>query len=167
MGGWNEPLLLPDPTISYTQPRLIITISELDLNMDKFFRPGQTYVVGGASSNPSKFGYKVLKWYVDRGLPVAALNPRKESILGLQSVENIKEILESADGEIGVSLVTPPAVSKEIIQTISADDRNKVQSIWFQPGTYDREVLDLARQTVPNIIEDCILVNGDRFLSKL
>lgn len=135
--------------------------------MDKFFRPGQSYVVGGASPNPSKFGYKVLKWYVDRNLPVVALNPRKESILGLQSVETIKEVLASADGEIGLSLVTPPAVSKDIIRTISADGSNKVKSIWFQPGTYDREVLDLAREAVPNIIEDCILVNGDRYLSKL
>lgn len=33
------------------------------------------FAVAGASTNPSKFGYKVLAWYKQHDLPVTPINP--------------------------------------------------------------------------------------------
>lgn len=134
--------------------------------MDKFFAPTRVYAVAGASKDTSKFGYKVFKWYVDRNLPVTPINFRKDVILRVQSVENVKQVTSSGEGGIALSVVTPPAVTKELLKDVQTMN-GKVHAVWLQPGTYDAEVVELAKQVVPIVIQDCILVNGDTFLSKL
>jgi predicted CoA-binding protein len=136
--------------------------------MEAFFRPNRIYAVAGASTNADKFGHKVLKWYVDRNLPVTPINIRKEKILGLESISNVAELKvpASATDGIALSVVTPPAVTKELIETIPHVN-GKVEAIWLQPGTWDNETVGLAKKYVPNVITDCILVKGDNFLAKL
>jgi predicted CoA-binding protein len=134
--------------------------------MEQFFKPHRIYAVAGASSNVQKFGHKVLAWYVDRDLPVTPINFRNETILGLSSVSNIKQLAIPEYSTVGLSVVTPPAVSKELLQDV-ATLNGKVEAIWFQPGTYDDEVIELAHKVVPVVIQDCILINGDRYYSKL
>lgn len=136
--------------------------------MDKFFRPQRIYAVAGASTNTEKFGHKVFKWYVDRKLPVTPINPKRETILGMNSVASINDVETPAtatDG-IGLSVVTPPAVTNEMIKSLSKGD-NKIQAIWLQPGTWNQETLDLAQASIPTVITNCVLVNGDKYLSKL
>jgi uncharacterized protein len=135
-------------------------------NMDKFFATGRVYAVAGASKDPSKYGHKVLKWYVDRNLPVTPINYRKDTILGYESVENIKDLPVGHGQSIGLSVVTPPAVTKQLLQDVQTMN-GRVHAVWLQPGTYDAEVIELAKQVVPVVIQDCVLVNGDNFLSKL
>lgn len=127
-----------------------------------FFKPGRVYAVAGASSNPSKFGHKVLNWYLNRSLPVTPINFRREIILGQQSVENISEVKPGDDG-ISLSVVTPPAVSLDILKQIE-DAKLNVKAVWFQPGTFDSQVVEQARQIIPTVIKDCVLVNGDKYL---
>ncbi|CAN6606438.1 hypothetical protein TRVA0_003S01486 [Trichomonascus vanleenenianus] len=136
--------------------------------MEHFFKPERVYAVAGASSNPAKFGHKVLQWYVNRDLPVVPINFRKEKILDIQSVENIKDVEVPDNGSIGLSVVTPPAITKQLIQDIESKlKKDTVAAIWLQPGTHDEEVVALAKKVVPIVIKDCILVNGDKFLSRL
>lgn len=132
--------------------------------MEHFFKQGRRYAVAGASTNQSKFGFKVLKWYVDRNLPVTPINYRKETILGLPSIENIKQI--DTDAEIGLSVVTPPDVSLQLVKDIATLD-GKVKAMWFQPGTWNTDVIEQAQKVVPVVIQDCVLMKGDKYLSKL
>ncbi|ANB15650.1 hypothetical protein AWJ20_3287 [Sugiyamaella lignohabitans] len=135
--------------------------------MDKFFQPQRIYAVAGASTNTAKFGYKVFSWYVDRKLPVTPINFRKEVILDVASIENISQLqIPSGSEGVGLSVVTPPAVSKALLDEVSKLN-GAVKAIWFQPGTYDNEVIEQAKKVVPIVIQDCILVNGDKYLSKL
>lgn len=135
--------------------------------MEHFFKPGRVYAVAGASVNPDKFGHKVFRWYVDRQLDVVPINFRKETILNVPSVEKITDIKPPNDANgIGLSVVTPPAVSKQLLQDVALLE-NQVKAIWFQPGTYDPEIIEIAQKLVPHVIQDCVLVNGDHFLSKL
>lgn len=135
--------------------------------MEHFFKPGRLYAVAGASSNPDKFGFKVLQWYKDRKMPVTPINPRKEVILDMQSVDNVKDIkVPEGDAGVGLSVVTPPAITKELLREVGKMN-GAVQAVWLQPGTHDEEVISIANKAVPYVIKDCILVNGDRYLSKL
>lgn len=134
--------------------------------METFFRPERIFAVVGASTNPTKFGNKVLKWYVDRRLPVVPINPKEKNILSLDTVPALSELVLPEGKQLSLSVVTPPSVTKSILQSVGP---SVVSAVWLQPGTYNNDVLDVARSTVPTVITDCILVNGDRAirLSKL
>lgn len=154
-------------------------MSPLDIyqrDMDKFFRAGRVYAVAGASTNRAKFGYKVTQWYKDRSLPVTPINPKKEEILGLQSVQKLGDVVlngkqlkdvASADGPgVSVSVITPPAVSAELVKE-AAGYHGNVKALWFQPGSYTKEIVQQARDAgIETVIADdeCILVSGDHLM---
>ncbi|PRT52672.1 hypothetical protein B9G98_00292 [Wickerhamiella sorbophila] len=135
--------------------------------MDSFFKANRVYAVAGASSNPSKFGYKVLKWYKDRNIPAVPINFRKEVILEIPSVEDVTQVPVKPGQDVAISVVSPPAVTQKMLESLDKAQGN-VEAVWLQPGTYDQAVLALAQEKVPNVITDCILVKGDNYLpSKL
>lgn len=81
-------------------------------------------------------------------------------------LDTAKEYIDS----IAISVVTPPKVSAGLVSTISSDPQLKslVKAIWFQPGTYDGEILDAAKSAgIDTIVAhgDCILVQGQQALS--
>lgn len=134
--------------------------------MEHFFKPGRLYAVAGASSNKEKFGNKIFNWYHDRKLPVTPINPKREVISDVQSVENVKNIPTNSEQGVGLSVVTPPAVTKQLLQDIETMN-GSVKAVWLQPGTSNDEVVELAKKVVPTVIHDkCILVNGDKYLNK-
>lgn len=148
-----------------------------------FFGPKREYVVVGATKNPSKFGYKILKWYLNHDLPVIPVNPREEEILGQGVVSNVKQLLAAlsesksisghnlsiADG-LSISFLTPPQITQQTLSEISTitDYKSLVKGLWLQPGSYDQNVLDklseigLEERTVHE--DECILVRGEQGL---
>ncbi|KAG5363682.1 hypothetical protein CJU89_2863 [Yarrowia sp. B02] len=144
-------------------------------DMDKFFRAGRVYAVAGASTNRAKFGYKVTQWYKDRSLPVTPINPKKEEIMGLQSVQKLGDVAydgtllqdaPSGGAGVSVSVITPPAVSAELVKE-AAKYHGNVKALWFQPGSYTKEIVQAARDAgIETVIadEECILVSGDHLM---
>lgn len=145
-----------------------------------FFAANRQYVVVGASQNPSKFGFKILSWYVSHGLPVIPVNPKESEILGQAVVSSVTKILSAfserkdiahhklsqADG-LSFSFLTPPEITVATLDEIAAVSGHKdlVKGLWFQPGSYDQAVLDKAEEiglenrTVHE--DECILVRGE------
>lgn len=142
-------------------------------NLSHFFAPGRVYAVAGANVDPSRFGHKVFKWYLDRALPVTPINPKPAAILGHTPVQSLAQVLEAQQQALGpaglaLSVVTPPAVSVALIKEASGLPDKPVKAVWFQPGSYDNEVLNAAKEAgIKSIIayEDCILVLGDSYLA--
>ncbi len=56
----------------------------------------------------------------------------------VKSLEDIKNPARTA-----VSIITPPKVTKAVLE---AAKRLGVQSVWLQPGTYDDEVISMAKE---------------------
>lgn len=137
-----------------------------------FFSPSRQYVVTGASNNPMKFGYKIFQWYLAHDLPVTPVNPKELEILGKQVLPNVKTILESTtpEGGVSISFLTPPAVSVKTLREIEKNKNYKdlIQGLWFQPGSYDSEVLEVVEElglldrTVHE--DECILIRGEEGL---
>lgn len=140
---------------------LAIRFTRIDYVMEVFFRPDRIFAVAGASNDPKKFGYKVLKWYIDRNLPVVPINPKEEIVQSLDTVPSINDIVLPKGKRLSLSVVTPPAATKSILQSATP---NLVSAVWLQPGTYDAETFRIAKDTVPTVIDDCVLVNGDNAL---
>lgn len=147
-----------------------------------FFASNRQYVVVGASKNPAKFGFKILSWYVSHDLPVVPVNPKEPEILGQKVVSSVTEVLLSvgksdidhhklsqADG-VSISFLTPPTITVQTLDEIAAVPKYKdlVKGLWFQPGSFDQDVLDKASQIglADRAVheEECILVRGEEGL---
>lgn len=148
-----------------------------------FFASSRQYVVVGASNNTSKFGFKILSWYVSHELPVIPVNPREPEILGQTVVPSVTKILQclstkkdidhhrlsSVDG-LSISFLTPPTVTLKTLEEISEFPNYKglVKGLWFQPGSYDQLVLDKAQEIglIEQVVheDECILVRGEEGL---
>ena len=145
-----------------------------------FFGKNRQYVVAGASNNPSKFGYKILNWYILHDLPVIPINPKEQEILGKEVVSNVSAIINAiekhqdisnyktsgVDG-LSISFLTPPAVTVATLEEIGKIDGfdKVIKGLWFQPGSYDNEVLELAEKLgeFDKVVheDECILVRGE------
>ena len=122
------------------------------------------YAVAGASSNPSKFGNILLRWYADRSISITPVTPTSDEILGLKCVSDISNL---GDPEVSLSIVTPPKVTKGILEQTLKLREGAIKGIWLQPGAEDGEVVQFI-QSEPWLKErtvyggPCVLVLGDR-----
>lgn len=145
-----------------------------------FFGPARQYLVAGASNNPTKFGYKILNWYLAHDLNAIPINPREEVILDQKVVPLITEVLQalkqhqdlagyplSASDGVSISFLTPPKITVATLDEIAKVDgyRDLVKGLWFQPGSYNQEVVDKAELLgLYDIVvyeDECILVRGE------
>lgn len=148
-----------------------------------FFGKNRQYVVAGASTNPNKFGYKITNWYIQHALTVIPINPKEPEILGQQVISNIEIVLSSLSNNedlssytlsskdgLSISFLTPPSVTVSILKSIAAFKNydSLIKGLWFQPGSYDQEVLDLAQSIglFEKVVyeDECILRRGDEGL---
>lgn len=119
------------------------------------------------SNSSSAHGALDAKYLVKPSLPSALPNATVGSSKSANSpLESAKEYIDS----IAISVVTPPKVSASLVQTISKNSQLKqlVKAIWFQPGTFDNEIIDAAKAAgIETVIAhgDCILVQGQQALS--
>ena len=110
-------------------------------------------VVVGASTDPDKYGNKIVKNLVGKGYSVVPVNPKEPAVEGLVAYRSVSEI----EGPVAiVNFVVPPAVSRKVLESIG--DLN-IGAVWFQDGSYDEETIRLARSYFSNVVFDsCIMV---------
>lgn len=148
-----------------------------------FFGASRQYVVSGALNAPSKFGYKIFLWYTAHELPVIPVNPREVKVQGESAVKSVTEVVRAAvekgavdkydlslrDG-VSISFLTPPHITAITLKELATVKgfRDVVRGLWFQPGSYDEEVLDVANKIglFDRVVyeDECILVRGEEGL---
>jgi len=84
--------------------------------LGKEFFKRSTFAVVGASKDPTKFGNKVLKCYIAHEKPVIAIHPKEEIIEGLYCAKSLSKLPKDVLCDLGVSLVTPPTISKKVLE---------------------------------------------------
>ncbi|EEH07467.1 conserved hypothetical protein [Histoplasma capsulatum G186AR] len=137
----------------------------------KHFFSSPRFAVAGASTDPSKFGYKILAWYHQHSLPVTPLNPRASEIaLPSKTYSTLPSPSAlPAPTQTSLSIVTPPKVTLAVLKEAKAVD---VPAVWLQPGTFDDEVLEYARENFRAAVAGeeagsngsegwCVLVDGE------
>ncbi|KAJ1333200.1 CoA-binding protein [Microdochium nivale] len=102
------------------------------------------FAVVGASSNPAKFGHKVLAWYTIHNLPVTPINPTSPTISAAGVDHATKPALSALEDpkNTSVSIITPPRVTLDVLKEAR---RLGVPAVWLQPGTWDDAVLAFVR----------------------
>ena len=101
----------------------------------------KTIAIVGASSNPEKDSYKVMKFLINKGYEIFPINPNEANnkILGVDCYLNIQEIKKKIDM---VDIFRAQEFAMEITQDAIAIG---VQVIWTQEGIVDEKSADLAK----------------------
>ena len=101
----------------------------------------KTIALVGASSNPERDSYKVMKFLIDKGYEVFPINPNElnNKILDVDCYSNIQEIKKKIDM---VDIFRAQEFVMEITQDAIAIG---VQVIWTQEGIVDEKSADLAK----------------------
>lgn len=118
------------------------------------FLNGTPFAVAGASNSREKYGNRVLRCFWQAGRIAYPVNPWTDKVEGAPCFPNLSALPEPPHG---VSLITPPEVSKGIVDQALALG---VKHLWFQPGAEHPEAIDKARTAGCNVIAygPCLLV---------
>lgn len=113
----------------------------------------KVWAVVGATPNPDKFGYKIYKALKDHGYTVYGVNPVHEGIEGDQLYKSLKDLPEKPEC---INMVVNPKITAETLKEI---EELGIQYVWFQPGTFDEDIIDTAEAKGLDIVfYDCVLV---------
>ena len=128
-----------------------------------FFQSTLVKAVVGASADRDKFGNKVLRSYIENKMSCVPINKKTKVIEGISTVESLTTLQKqlpfmgaSSMSQVGVSIITPPGVTKLIIEEAYSLG---VRSFFLQPGTSDA-LTDayLSGLKDCNIVKGCVLV---------
>jgi predicted CoA-binding protein len=110
------------------------------------FLRSDNFIVFGASTNRSKIGNHVLRFYQDRKMPVFPIHRTEASIEGSTCFKSLDEVFKANPhvnvNNISISFITPPHASLEAVQQIFTT-HFVTKNLWFQPGIYSICLLNL------------------------
>ena len=111
-----------------------------------------TIAMIGASSNPDRDSYKVMKYLIEKGYKVFPVNPNeiKNKILNIQCFPNLSSIPQKID-------MVDIFRSKEFVMEITQDAiKADVKVIWTQEGVIDKKSQDLAKNAgIVFVMDEC------------
>lgn len=110
------------------------------------------WAVVGATANPEKFGNKIYKRLKEKGYEVYAVNPMYDIVDGDPCYSNLTELPKVPEV---IDMVVSP---KRTIPVVEEAAMLGVKYIWFQPHTYDDEVLKLTEEKGIEMVLDCVLI---------
>ncbi|MCD6109147.1 CoA-binding protein [bacterium] len=112
-----------------------------------------TYAVVGASNNPEKYGYKVLKDLKNAGYKAIPINPHEDEILGLKSYGTLAESPVKIDVVI---FVVPPGVTEEVLKSVK---KLGIKQVWMQPGSESEKAIEFCKQNgINHTANACIMI---------
>lgn len=112
----------------------------------------KTIALIGASSNPDRDSYKVMKFLIEKGYEVFPVNPNESNnkILDIDCYSNIQEIKKKID-------MVDIFRAQEFVMEITQDAiRIGVQVIWTQEGIVDEKSAHLAKNAgIVFVMNEC------------
>ena len=113
-----------------------------------------TWAVVGATQNEDKFGYKILMRLRSGGYETYAVNPMYQEIEGAPCYESLKALPVVP---ACIDMVVSPKRADPFID--EAADLG-IKYIWFQPGTFDDDVIQYAeKKGLLPVYHHCVLVD--------
>lgn len=109
----------------------------------------------GATTNKSKFGYKILKDLISKGYEVLPVTPNYEEIDGIKTFKDVSEL---PDVNV-LNFVVPPKIGLEVTKKAYNLGFKK---FWYQPGAESNEIKEylesLNDPEVDYLFYKCIMV---------
>ncbi|WMM26987.1 CoA-binding protein [Tissierella sp. MB52-C2] len=111
----------------------------------------KTWAVAGVTEKQDKFGYKIWKILKENNYETYGVNPNYDEIEGDKIYHSVKDIPKKVEV---LDMVVPPKIA---IPTLEEAKEVGIEYIWFQPGTYNDEVIEKAKELGFKILyNDCV-----------
>lgn len=111
-------------------------------------------LVMGASPNPLRYSNRAVKRLLENNIEVVALGKRETEVHGIR-VQTGKPAITDLHT---VTLYLGPDNQEEYLDYIIALNPRR---IIFNPGTYNRDLEEMAEQAGIEVVEDCTLIMLD------
>ncbi|KIK69217.1 hypothetical protein GYMLUDRAFT_152530 [Collybiopsis luxurians FD-317 M1] len=132
------------------------------------FFQSPSYAVVGASKDQTKYGTKLLQWYLERDIPVTPIHQKETELEGVATIKSIREL--PSPTTTSVSIVTPSKITLELLK---AAKELGIPALWIQPGAADPTVIRYIKDP-ENGMENkviyggsCVLTEGDGIRANL
>ena len=113
----------------------------------------KTVAIVGASTDPTKFGYKSIRAHLSQGWDVYPVNPKGGEILGQKVYRSLKEIPVKLDR---ITLYLPPGRGLEALPAIAAA---RPTEFFVNPGAESEELVERAKQLGLDPILACSILD--------
>jgi len=132
-----------------------------DNDIRKVLESTGSVAVVGASDDPSRHSYGILRFLLEVGYKVFPINPNHEEVLGRKCFPTLKSVDSNIDM---VNVFRNPAFLMPIVQ--DAIDI-KVKYIWMQLGVVNDGAYDLSVNSgIKTVMNRCIKVEYNRIMKK-
>lgn len=121
----------------------------------QFLKKIKHIAIVGATTNHEKYGYKVFHRLNQLGYNTHPISPIYKEIDGILTYENLSQINKSID--LVVFVTAPKYTIDYLHECLSLN----IHNLWFQPHTYDMQVLDFVEEHSFNYYLNCILVETE------
>ena len=111
----------------------------------------KSWVVVGVSEKKDKWGYKIYKILKDHNYETYGVSPNYDEIEGDKVYHTLSELPAKVDV---LDMVVSPKIS---LKTLEEAKELGIEYIFFQPGTYNDEVVAKAEELgLKYLLNDCI-----------
>lgn len=121
-------------------------------NLKREMLNNKKWALVGVTKDENKFGYKIFKILKEKGYTVYGINPKYDEIEGEKIYKSLNELPEKVDC---VNVVVNSKIALKLIDDIVDAGINNV---WFQPGTYDKDVIEKSLRYKLNVVRGCLYV---------
>ncbi len=102
-------------------------------NLKKILKDTKNIAIVGASSNPERDSFKVMKFLLDQGYKIFPVNPKEKYILGIRCFPNLTSIQERVD------MVDIFRAKEFIFDLVKEAIDIKASIVWMQEGIIDEK----------------------------
>ncbi len=114
----------------------------------------KVWAVVGATQDPEKYGNKLYHHLKNNGYTVYAVNPKYDLIDDDKCYSNLSALPEVPEV---VNMVVSTKIGTPIIKEAA---KLGIKYAWFQPGSYDDEILMLAEELGIDTVQACVLLSS-------
>ena len=118
------------------------------MNLKKLLKETKNIAIVGASSNPERDSFKVMKFLMDYGYEIFPVNPKEKNILGRRCYANLKEIEERID------MVDIFRANKALVGVTKEAIKIGAKVLWMQEGIIHYDAANLAKNAGLKVIMD-------------
>lgn len=113
-----------------------------------------TIAILGASHDPTKFGHKAVKAYLQQGYDVYPINPKGGEIAGQTVYASLNDL--PVERLTRISVYLPPTIGLAALDEIAAKGCDE---LWLNPGADGEAVVERARELGLDPIVACSIVD--------
>lgn len=116
---------------------------------DEMFKK-EVWAVIGITDKTERFGYKIPKLLEEKNYRVYGVNPKLDELEGIKVYKNLSQVPEKIDV---INMIVNPKFAKTYLEEAK---ELGIKNVFFQPGSYQEETIEYAKELGFNIVTDCV-----------